>query len=96
MPRSQYLKRVKTIVVKVGSSLITNSDGISAGCVDKLVDDVVFLIKKKYKVVIVSSGAISAGSAVMKKKTNAVHNPGKTGVSCYWTINTYGCLPGMF
>lgn len=68
MPRSQYLKRVKTIVVKVGSSLITNSDGISAGCVDKLVDDVVFLIKKKYKVVIVSSGAISAGSAVMKKK----------------------------
>ena len=68
MPRSQYLKRVKTIVVKVGSSLITNSDGISAECVDKLVDDVVFLIKKKYKVVIVSSGAISAGSSVMKKK----------------------------
>ncbi len=68
MPRSQYLKRVKTIVVKVGSSLITNSNGISAECVDKLVDDVVFLIKKKYKVVIVSSGAISAGSAVMKKK----------------------------
>ena len=68
MPRSQYLKRVKTIVVKVGSSLITNSDGISAECVDKLVDDVVFLIKKKYKVVIVSSGAISAGSAIMKKK----------------------------
>jgi len=68
MPRSQYLKRVKTIVVKVGSSLITDSNGISAECVDKLVDDVVFLIKKKYKVVIVSSGAISAGSAVMKKK----------------------------
>ena len=46
MPRSQYLKRVKTIVVKVGSSLITDSNGISAECVDKLVDDVVFLIKK--------------------------------------------------
>jgi glutamate 5-kinase len=77
MPRSQYLKHVKTIVVKVGSSLITDESGISKKQVMRLVDDVVFLLKKKYRIVIVSSGAISAGSAVMKKKRNLCTIPEK-------------------
>ncbi|HXK66134.1 MAG TPA: glutamate 5-kinase, partial [Spirochaetota bacterium] len=77
MPRSAYLKHVKTIVVKVGSSLITDESGISKKQVTRLVDDVVFLLKKKYRIVIVSSGAISAGSAVMKKKRNLCTIPEK-------------------
>ena len=77
MPRSAYLKNVKTIVVKVGSSLITDESGISKQRVGKLVDDVVSLLKKKYRVVIVSSGAISAGSAVMKKKRSLCTIPEK-------------------
>lgn len=77
MPRTAYLKKVKTIVVKVGSSLITDEDGISEESVSKLVEDVILLLKKKYKVVIVSSGAISAGSAVMKKKRTLCTIPEK-------------------
>jgi len=96
MPRSQYLKRVKTIVVKVGSSLITDSNGISAECVDKLVDDVVFLIKKKYKVVIVSSGAISAGSAVMKKKRMLCTIPEKQALAAIGQSILMDVYPGMF
>ncbi|MGQ9842098.1 MAG: glutamate 5-kinase [Spirochaetota bacterium] len=77
MPRSRFLKHVKTIVVKVGSSLITDESGISKKQVTRLVDDIVFLLKKKHRIVIVSSGAISAGSAVIKKKRNLCTIPEK-------------------
>lgn len=61
MSRRDYLANVKRIVVKVGTSSVTDKGLISHKKIKKLSEDVADLISRSYQVVIVSSGAISAG-----------------------------------
>ena len=50
------------IVIKIGSSLLTNArGGIRKSILKNVVEDIVWLIKNKKEVIIVSSGAISLG-----------------------------------
>ncbi len=66
MPRKELIKDVKRIVVKVGTSIITENGIISQDKISALVADMISLIKSGYSIVIVSSGAISAGSGALK------------------------------
>ncbi|OHD70080.1 MAG: glutamate 5-kinase [Spirochaetes bacterium RBG_16_49_21] len=77
MPRKSVIKHVKRIVVKVGSSSVTDGRGISGGKISKIVGDVADIIKRGYQVVIVSSGAIAAGSASLKKNVKSLTIPEK-------------------
>ena len=52
------------IVIKIGSSLLTNArGGIRKSILKNVVEDIVWLIKNKKEVIIVSSGAISLGKS---------------------------------
>lgn len=78
MPRKEFLKNVKRIVVKIGSSSITTDDGdISQEKVLLFVKDVSTLIKRGYEVVIVSSGSISAGAGRLQKDRRKLSIPDK-------------------
>lgn len=77
MPRKELLKNVRRIVVKVGTSLLTENDAISERLILKLTTDINALIKKGYETVIVSSGAISAGAGALKKKRESLSIPEK-------------------
>ena len=58
-------------VIKIGSSLLTNArGGIRKSILKNVVEDIVWLIKNKKEVIIVSSGAISLG----KSKLNLYEN----------------------
>lgn len=77
MSRLDYLKDVKRIVVKVGTSIITENGVISIERLSALVSDIISLKKRGYSVALVSSGAISAGAGALKKKRENLSIPEK-------------------
>jgi glutamate 5-kinase len=62
--RKKLLRRVKRVVVKVGSAVLAGRDGLSRKVLYDLSDDIFGLWQKGMEVVLVSSGAIASG---MKK-----------------------------
>ncbi|MEA2012266.1 MAG: glutamate 5-kinase [Verrucomicrobiota bacterium] len=67
--RKDYIERTKTIVLKVGTRLLTANDEASRQeRIDKLIEEVFFLRKKGYDLLLVTSGAIGTGMTVLKEK----------------------------
>jgi glutamate 5-kinase len=65
--RTQYLRGVKTAVVKLGTQLLTDPSGrLDAHFIGTIARDVAALRENKIGVTLVSSGAIGAGLAEMK------------------------------
>lgn len=67
--------RYKKITVKVGSNVLAKPDGtLNVSRIAHIVDQIAFLHKKGIEVVLVSSGAVAAGRAVLEpgRKTDAV------------------------
>ena len=67
--------RYDKITVKIGSNVLAKSDGtLNVARIAHLVDQIAFLHKNGVEVVLVSSGAVAAGKAVLElsKKTDAV------------------------
>jgi glutamate 5-kinase len=68
-------KNSKKLVIKIGSSLLTNSaGGINKSTLKNVVQDIVWLLKKNKEVVIVSSGAIALGRGKLKLKDELTLN----------------------
>ncbi len=59
--RLDLLRPVKRVVVKVGSGVLTTSDGLNKSVINDLTNDVCALNKKGIEVILVSSGAIASG-----------------------------------
>ncbi len=59
--RSNLFSHVKRIVVKVGSGVISDCNGLNTAAIAQLTRDVESLLKRGYEVVLVSSGAVAAG-----------------------------------
>jgi glutamate 5-kinase len=62
LERKKYLKKIEKVVIKIGSSSLTlRNGGLDIGKMNKFVTGVSGLIESGYEVIIVTSGAISAG-----------------------------------
>jgi glutamate 5-kinase len=59
--RKQVMDRVQRVVIKVGSSVLTGTNGLDLGVINRLCDEVSMLKEQGRQVVIVSSGAIASG-----------------------------------
>jgi glutamate 5-kinase len=59
--RKAFLKRVRRLVVKVGSGVLTGKDGLNRRVIRDLTNDLCALRKKGIEVILVSSGAIASG-----------------------------------
>ncbi len=77
MPRKTLIQKVKRIVVKVGTSTITDSGTISEKRIAAIVSDICFLMERGYQIALVSSGAIAAGAAVLSRRGNGLTIPQK-------------------
>ncbi|MCA1758978.1 MAG: glutamate 5-kinase, partial [Bacteroidales bacterium] len=67
--------RYKKITIKIGSNVLAKPDGtLNVSRIAHLVDQISYLRKNGIEVVVVSSGAVAAGRAVLEplKKTDAV------------------------
>lgn len=68
MNNQKILLQSKRIVIKLGSSIITNDgNGIDEICLSHLVDQISKLANQGKEIIVVSSGAIAAG---LKKTWN--------------------------
>jgi glutamate 5-kinase len=62
LERKKYLKKIEKVVIKIGSSSLTlKNGGLDIGKMSKFVTGVTGLKESGYEVIIVTSGAISAG-----------------------------------
>ena len=59
--RKDLLKPVKRVVVKVGSGVLTEANGLNMGVIADLTKNICALREKGIEVILVSSGAIAAG-----------------------------------
>jgi glutamate 5-kinase len=59
--RHDIMAKVKKVIVKIGSAVLTGKDGLDLNVIGQLVDGVAELTKKGCQVVIVTSGAIASG-----------------------------------
>ena len=63
------------LVIKIGSSLLTNSKGgVNKSVLKNVVADIVWLLNKKKDVIVVSSGAIALGRGKLKLKSELTLN----------------------
>ncbi len=77
MPRKKLIRQTKRIVVKIGSAIITENGKISRTRISAIASDIVLLIRSGYSVIIVSSGAISAGAGALKISRENITIPKK-------------------
>jgi len=77
MGRKEYLKDVKRVVVKIGTSSITENDRISFVKIFKFASEIAQLKKNGYEVIIVTSGAISSGAGLLGLKRDKLSIPQK-------------------
>ena len=59
--RKETLARTKKILIKVGSAVLTGTDGLDLKIIDGLVQEMSDLTHKGYSIVLVTSGAIASG-----------------------------------
>jgi len=59
--RKNTLQHIKKVIIKIGSAVLTGSDGLDLQIIEQLVDEIAELTKKGYQIVVVTSGAIASG-----------------------------------
>lgn len=63
--RSNLLAHVRRVVIKIGSGVLSDPQGIEPAQIAVIADQVAQLRQKGYEVIIVSSGAVSAGKGAL-------------------------------
>ena len=92
---SEKLDKAKNIVIKIGSAVIVkDNNAIDEKLMENIVDNIAFLIKKRFKhIAVVSSGAVASGMSVMKVKTktdNIVHKQAFAAIGQPRLVDLYG------
>ncbi len=71
--RQTLFDKARRIVVKVGSAVLTDEDGVDQRVVDNLADELSFLQESGREVLLVSSGAVAAGKKKIHLDRFPVH-----------------------
>ncbi len=66
--RDQFIQDIKNIVVKVGTSVLTQDGKFDSQIIDRLAAQIAAFLKKGIGVSVVSSGAIGSGMTILKMK----------------------------
>lgn len=77
MPRKDLIQNIKRLVIKIGTSSLTEEGEICNRKVSRFVRQVCDILDEGYQVVIVSSGAITAGAGRIGKKRESLTIPEK-------------------
>lgn len=68
-------KRIKTVVVKIGTNLLSAENGINRDRIKDIASQVSLLNEKGYQVILVSSGAIGLGAKALEHHNPVKHIP---------------------
>src|SRR5437588_1471964 len=61
--KTELLSALRRIVIKVGSAVLSERDGLNASIIDQLAGEIEAIVHSGREVVLVTSGAIAAGRA---------------------------------
>lgn len=59
--RNDLLSRVKKVLIKIGSAVLTGADGLDLDIIGQLVTEIAHLRGRGYQIIMVTSGAIASG-----------------------------------
>lgn len=59
--RLEYLAKVRRVVIKVGSAVLTAENGLNLAVIESLATEIAYLSERGLEVILVSSGAVAAG-----------------------------------
>lgn len=79
--KTEVMAQARCVVVKVGSAVLTDENGLNLKVIEDLVNQLAFLHAKNIRVVLVSSGAVAAGRAVLRSDGNISGIPDKQAAS---------------
>jgi glutamate 5-kinase len=61
--KGEILSRVRRLVVKVGSAVLSDADGLSPDVIERLAGEIDAAVRAGHQIIVVTSGAIAAGRA---------------------------------
>ena len=80
--RQDAIKNAKCIIIKVGSAVLTDEQGLAEDVLKNLVEQIAVLHQKGHKVCLVSSGAVAAGRKVLENTHHKIEGiAGKQGAA---------------
>ena len=92
-----YIKKSKTIVLKIGSSNIVDRKGnLKESWLRSLVKDLKILVKEKKNIVLVSSGAIALGQSYLKLNSKKIKLEMSQAVASIGQINLINIYKKVF
>ncbi len=97
MHRRALLKKVKRLVVKIGSALLAReSGGLNTAFLSKLAREIAELHRQGREVILVSSGAIGAGMTVLQSKERPRTIPAKQALAAIGQPRLMQAYAGVF
>jgi glutamate 5-kinase len=84
--KRQILRRVRRVVVKIGSQILSSSDGIEESRLRAIVRELAKLHDQKKEIVVVSSGAVAAGMTRLGRKERPKTIPEKQALAAVGQI----------
>jgi glutamate 5-kinase len=84
--KKQILRRARRVVVKIGSQILSSSDGIEEARLRGLVRELAELHDQKKEIVVVSSGAVAAGMTRLGRKDRPKTIPEKQALAAVGQI----------
>ncbi|MGH7853915.1 MAG: glutamate 5-kinase [Candidatus Binatia bacterium] len=84
--KRQILRRVRRVVIKIGSQILSSSEGIEESRLRALVRDLAALHDQKKEIVVVSSGAVAAGMTRLGRKDRPKTIPEKQALAAVGQI----------
>ena len=94
--KQEILQSARRILVKAGSAVLTNSEGLDRQAIANLVDQITDLHKRGIYTVLVTSGAAAAGRAVLKGRTEVRGIPDRQAAAAVGQSRLMHCYDEMF
>ncbi len=94
--KKQILHRARRVVVKIGSQILSSSDGIEEARLRGLVRELAELHDQKKEIVVVSSGAVAAGMTRLGRKERPKTIPEKQALAAVGQIKLMALYERLF
>lgn len=94
--KREILQSARRILVKAGSAVLTNSEGLDRAAIENLVDQVAELHKRGICTILVTSGAAAAGRVVLKGRAEVRGIPDRQGAAAVGQSRLMHCYDEMF
>jgi glutamate 5-kinase len=94
--KKPILRRARRVVVKIGSRILSSSEGIEEGRFKGLVRDLAALHERKKEIVVVSSGAVAAGMTKLGVKERPKTIPQKQALAAVGQIKLMALYERQF